>query len=161
MPKTKLPVRAAGWHKPLLEGSQLRKVVYAMAKQIKESGIKFEVIAFTGVSGALVGPALAMKLNKTCAVVRRSNDDCHSTYSVEGPTGPFRYIIVDDLIDSGRTIHRIQEAVLEHARPYSHETAPELQAVFVHNAEVSMRTLYDRDGMTTTIPVFVPDDELY
>ena len=77
----------------------------AMLRTI-DRGQKFDAIAFSGMSGALVGPSLADRLNKKILVVRKEADvssNQHNAYFVEGYRGPGRYIFVDDLIATGST----------------------------------------------------------
>lgn len=73
-------------------------------------GIEFETIAVRGVSGLLIGSIVALEMNKVLAIVRKPGEGTHSFYSVEGaPTG--RYIIIDDLICSGKTVETIIDAM--------------------------------------------------
>ena len=53
---------------------------------IKESGIECDAIAFRGMSGALVGPMVALELGKEFIMVRKRNANSHSSYMVEGNT---------------------------------------------------------------------------
>ena len=74
----------------------------------------FDAIAFTGVSGMLIGPTICLRLGKPMIVVRKGDlDDCHSSNRVEGFQAAKRYVIVDDFVGSGDTVRRIQEAVKE------------------------------------------------
>lgn len=67
----------------------------------------FDSIAFRGLSGAMLSPILAMKLDKGMVAVRKETQ-CHSAYQVEGAMyGHNRFIIVDDLVSSGGTIMEI------------------------------------------------------
>lgn len=75
---------------------------------------EFDTLAFRGMSGAFIGPALAAKLKKEMILVRK-NDGSHSPYVTEGYKAASRYIIVDDFIDSGETKRRIIEAVQQFA----------------------------------------------
>jgi adenine/guanine phosphoribosyltransferase-like PRPP-binding protein len=73
----------------------------------------FDAIAFSGNSGAMVAPLLAMQLDKYLVLVRKPHDGGHSTDAVEGVVEPnFRYIIVDDCVCSGATAVRIQCQIL-------------------------------------------------
>ena len=80
----------------------------------------FEAFAFRGMSGALIAPLLAYKANKTMIMVRKPkpyNDQCydHSRQRVEGDSAAKRYIIIDDIRCTGRTIQDIIERVSEFA----------------------------------------------
>ena len=77
----------------------------------------FQCIAFRGVSGALSGPPLAFKMNKTVIVVRKSKyeEKNHSRMLVEGDRAVKRYVIVDDFISSGATAREIVKRISEFA----------------------------------------------
>lgn len=93
-----------------LEGLSHTELSEFLAKAIfkispyKES---FDAIAFTGISGALMAPLLAISLKKDLIVVRKNNDDCHSDDMVEGAIDARSYLIVDDGIYSGQTLRTI------------------------------------------------------
>jgi len=79
-----------------------------MAKAIRKSGIEFDAIAFRGNSGALLASPLATLLKKHLILVRKNTADSHSYTTVEGCSKRnCRYIIVDDLIASGKTVQEI------------------------------------------------------
>ena len=75
----------------------------------------FDAIAFRGMSGALIAPAVALKLDKTLLMVRKpragNEDDSHSYEHVEGDAAARRYVILDDFIATGRTIKAITEEI--------------------------------------------------
>jgi len=78
----------------------------------KLEGVQFDSIVGTGLSGTLVIPFLAREMRKHFAIVRKSNDSDHAEASIEGMILD-KWIIVDDLISSGRTVRRIKDAVQE------------------------------------------------
>jgi hypothetical protein len=71
---------------------------------------QFDSIAFRGMSGALIGPVVAMALNKNIIMVRKK-DGNHSYMPVEGYIATKSYVIVDDFIDSGATIKIIKDEI--------------------------------------------------
>lgn len=73
---------------------------------IQKANLQFESFAFTGISGALVVPILAVMMDKYITVVRKNGDNTHSTNMVEGAIG-CNYIIVDDFICSCKTVRTI------------------------------------------------------
>jgi adenine/guanine phosphoribosyltransferase-like PRPP-binding protein len=84
----------------------IRKIV----RQVMESGIEFDTIACTGISGISLGPVVAALLKKNVAIIRKVNEECHSIYIVEFAmhehfpyAEPKRFVFLDDLIDSGST----------------------------------------------------------
>jgi orotate phosphoribosyltransferase len=71
----------------------------------------FDAFAFRGMSGALIAPSLAVEMDKTLILVRKTTDGCHSFRMVEGDSAARRYIIVDDCVDSGNTAQTIVRLV--------------------------------------------------
>jgi phosphoribosylpyrophosphate synthetase len=69
-------------------------------------GVKFDTVVFRGFSGAIVGPAVALRLGKPWALVRKVGDSSHSLNTVEGYVSS-EYVIIDDFIDSGETVNKI------------------------------------------------------
>lgn len=63
----------------------------------------FDAIAFRGVSGAIMAPAIADKLGVGLIVVRKPGEEAHTSYSVEGHIET-TYVVVDDFTDTGETI---------------------------------------------------------
>lgn len=77
--------------------------------------MEFDVIVCTGVSGVTFGSALAYSMDKILTVVRKEHEQNHSGRTVEGiPTEPFKYLFVDDLIDSGTTLVNVLRALDQH-----------------------------------------------
>jgi adenine/guanine phosphoribosyltransferase-like PRPP-binding protein len=85
----------------------LKKILNKSARMLRPHLDKFDTIAFRGLSGALVGPMLAMRLKKEMLAVRKG-EDCHTSRKVEGNFSCERYIIVDDLVCSGGTVNTIR-----------------------------------------------------
>lgn len=75
----------------------------------------FDTIAFRGMSGAFLGPSIAVRMNKQMILVRKPDDDSHSYRKVEGNQSALRYVIVDDFIASGNTKSTIINAVSKFA----------------------------------------------
>lgn len=71
----------------------------------------FDTIAFMGVSGAALAFSLSVRLQKSLLCVRKKEARAHSKLDIEGNHASKRYIIVDDFIDSGRTIDRIRSRI--------------------------------------------------
>src|SRR5574338_1153348 len=72
--------------------------------------IEFDTLIGVGLSGSIVVPLLANKLNKYFAIVRKENDSNHAEYSIEGSIGN-KWIFVYDFIDSGDTFHYVKNKV--------------------------------------------------
>ncbi len=89
--------------------------VLALAKK-RLGRIKYHAIAVSGCSGTLVAGAFAVALQKQIILVRKTIMGTHAhslvecTASMRGRAA-FRYIIIDDFIDTGGTIRRIRKQV--------------------------------------------------
>ena len=90
------------------------KVAADITSLIRTSAIDFDAIAFCGHSGALLVPTVATNLGVGMLMVRKSIQGCHSIHPVEGFSKTEKYIIIDDLIDTGKTIDRIQRRIKNH-----------------------------------------------
>lgn len=94
----------------LIPTDKLRETVRAMSEALKP--YDFDALAFTGVSGMLIGPPIAMALDKSMLVVRKERSG-HSSLIVEGDLGARRYVFVDECIASGDTYRRVKEQIEE------------------------------------------------
>lgn len=103
----------------MIRTNQLKTTVYQSVKFLRTHKLdqQFDSIAFRGISGALIAPVLAMRLNKNLIAVRKSTSGCHSCHTVEGYHGSKRYIIVDDFISSGETV----ESIISNIREFANE----------------------------------------
>jgi len=99
----------AGYLSKVISIDRLRRTIDLSVKML--AGYDFDALAFTGMSGCLVGPSVCLALNKSMIVVRKKGDDTHSPYDVEGDKAARRYIIIDDFIGSGATVNRIAKQV--------------------------------------------------
>jgi adenine/guanine phosphoribosyltransferase-like PRPP-binding protein len=83
----------------------------------------FQAFAFRGMSGALVAPVLAHMTDKTLIMVRKpkiyeqtetdESTSYHSYLRVEGDRAVERYVIIDDMVCTGRTVNSIVQAISE------------------------------------------------
>jgi adenine/guanine phosphoribosyltransferase-like PRPP-binding protein len=78
----------------------------------------YDAIAFSGTSGCSIGFILGYSLNKPIVCIRKPDQEshyknwsCEDERAFEGFNAPLRYLIVDDGIDSGRTVERIMETI--------------------------------------------------
>lgn len=86
-------------------------VVHWVAECILQHAPAAQAVAFTGVSGALIAPAVALQLCLNPIAVRKGYDDSHGG-STKHPTALERapvhqYVIVDDFVESGATLGRM------------------------------------------------------
>jgi len=80
---------------------------------------KPKAVACCGVSGLMIAPAIADRLGLDLIVVRKRDDDStHSRFGVEGVAAD-NYIIVDDLICTGRTMTHMLRRIHSHLCEYS------------------------------------------
>lgn len=94
--------------RPVFHWRDRQKTLKKLIKKIEKSNLSFDAIAFTGLSGVLIGPFLAEKLKKEIIICRKKGDSSHCDMRIERNEGEInKYIIVDDLIDVGDTVRRI------------------------------------------------------
>lgn len=94
----------------VIEVGKRAATITKLVHYIKQAGFSFNAVAFCGMSGALIAPAIAEAFGVEMIMVRK-RDRSHSAYEVEGAMGSGRYIIVDDLISTGSTIEHIIERI--------------------------------------------------
>lgn len=82
---------------------------------------KFDTMVGTGLSGSLVVPRLADVFGCHWLILRKPGENRHSMYDAEGTVGK-RWIIVDDLIDSGATAKRMIESMDSLCSGHSHKS---------------------------------------
>jgi adenine/guanine phosphoribosyltransferase-like PRPP-binding protein len=94
-----------------LTGRRIKRIVNRASTILKKQKVRFDTIAVRGHSGMLIGPPLAMEMNKSLMMVRKPKDSSHSSSKVEGWGSRQKILIVDDFISSGSTMHSIYEEV--------------------------------------------------
>lgn len=103
------PVIKTNYLNSVYEPERFKETVKSTVKRIrqfiKKNG-RFDAIAFTGTSGAALAYIVANKLNVGLICVRKG-DNSHYRGKVEGMRNANQYIIIDDFIDSGKTIKTI------------------------------------------------------
>lgn len=104
-------VQHAHYLLPLLDGQSATKHLDKFISLIQNSKVEFKYIVVRGLSGILMGTLVAHRMGKTLAVVRKKDEGSHG-FSVEaggnwGDVMKDNFIIIDDLIDSGATVHAI------------------------------------------------------
>lgn len=102
-----LKFRHADYLGKVIPTACLRETVKKLAKVLRP--IKFDAIAFRGMSGALICPTLALRMNKSLIMVRK--EESHSALKTEGCQNAKRYVIVDDLSSTGKTLREIHTQV--------------------------------------------------
>ncbi len=130
-----------------LEPKQLKAYVTAASKVLERYADKYDTLAFAGLSGAIIAPTLALKLGKELVAVRKASDKRHSYHAVEGYDDVNNYIIVDDFIDTGATVRRIQEQIYhhfsEHAKCLGVLSVQELKGTGLHGTRTGLIRSYN------------------
>lgn len=104
----------------ILSPNKLKKIVRDTTAFVKEIQLiqrrkrkpQINALVFSGMSGAGVAFPLAMRTGIAPLLVRKKDDDSHSTVLVEGngdlsSDDKINYLIIDDLIDTGATVNYI------------------------------------------------------
>lgn len=110
-------IDAASHLKPLFNQKARKKIVRWAKSILKNSPYFKEVnaIAVRGVSGIVFGSLVADACNLQLIVARKPSDKRHSSRDTEGLFEDCKYVILDDLIDSGETFQEIQETLIDSA----------------------------------------------
>ena len=110
------PKNHAEYITALFNPQQLQAYAEEIAKAItkdKMGGMKIDAIAVRGISGIVMGSVVSMLTQLPLVIVRKTYET-HSRHMVEfGLTNnePFNYVIIDDIIASGRTILAIKDKI--------------------------------------------------
>ena len=88
------------------------KIIIKAVCDLRKIQNTFDSIACCGVSGLVVAPQVCEILNKNLIIVRKYNENRYSDFSVEG-ANPGRYVILDDLVCSGKTLKHIISSIKE------------------------------------------------
>lgn len=87
----------------------VNKVVREIRKIHKKT--KINAIAFTGSSGAALAYPVSYITGIPLLCIRKSTKDNHYRNRLEGHVNPKNYIIIDDIIATGRTVKSIRKAI--------------------------------------------------
>ena len=97
------------YESPLKYKRLINKIADQLADLKKKT--KFGAIAFRGTSGAAMAYPLSAQLNIPLICVRRAKEPSHG-FSIEGTQRNIRkYVIIDDFMESGKTIKAILAAI--------------------------------------------------
>jgi orotate phosphoribosyltransferase-like protein len=141
----------------MLDPKEAPKAVKDMAKMLKMERVKFDMIVGQGNSGVLGGVLLSVEMKKPMVIVRKKSEKTHGSLIehsnvMESHTKgkvfqECRYIIVDDGIDTGKTITRINDTIRKYCKENSW-TPPECVGVILYDQRaISGDT--DIDGVHT------------
>lgn len=134
-----------------------RETVRDMVALVKNSGIKFDFVAFRGTSGALIAPCVAERLRKPFVMVRKK-DGSHAHYEVEIPmvltekSEPLNYIVIDDLVSTGDTVKEIEKKLNNEVKERHLALPPTLKGVFLY--QPSLWTSLDGVRRILNVPIY-------
>ena len=83
-----------------------------VADAIKTKTPNAKCVVVCGMSGAVIGAVVSTLTDLPMVIVRKQKEDTHSWYREQGNSsaiGNGNYVIIDDLIDSGKTVDWIVE----------------------------------------------------
>ena len=89
---------------------EIDSITEAVSEILTDIAPNVDTLVGTGVSGALVVPYIGRVLDVHWALVRKPTEGSHSDLLVEGTIGEC-WVLVDDLIDTGETLKRVEEAI--------------------------------------------------
>ena len=102
-------IQGAAHTSKLLNHKYRNKIIMGAYSYIKSLNIEYTAIACCGASGMLIVPQIAELLKKNIIMIRKKRDG-YSEFIVEGVAAK-NYIIIDDLICSGKTIKHIVSSI--------------------------------------------------
>jgi len=101
--------------RPALDHSLRRNLVSSAKVVLQSSGLDYDMLVVTGVSGCIFGASLADALGMPLCIVRKDEVPAsHSGRIVEGPDDddtPIKWLFVDDLMSTGATYIRVQQKI--------------------------------------------------
>jgi adenine/guanine phosphoribosyltransferase-like PRPP-binding protein len=83
--------------------------------------VEFDTIVGTGVSGLLPLVSVAKELGVDWLAVRKENDESHTGTPAEGILGN-KWILLDDFVETGKTLVRVQDTIDMRARELDFDT---------------------------------------
>lgn len=145
--------RGAHYIRPAYDIKKRRAILKMLRAMIKKSGIEFDTVVCRGISGCLVVPTLADSLRKPFLLIRKEGDGNHSGLLFEGHAEVQKFIIVDDLIDTGNTIRAILSAMKEGNSKDTGMPHAKCVGIFLYNCGCP-RDSFETDLNKPGIPVY-------
>ena len=128
--------RGCGYLTDLMYPPERKRRLDALEAAIRAVGVP-DALAYAGVSGSLVGPAMADRLGCLLLPVRKAKETTgarprsrHSDWTVEGFAHIQTYAVIDDLVSSGDTVRYIRRRIREWAKQCNIDV-PVFQGVFL------------------------------
>jgi len=89
---------------------ELEEVVSDCVAELQ--GEDFDSIAVSGMSGVIVGVPVAMRLGKTCVVVRKDEEKSHAgNRPINLKNAGTRIVFLDDFVSKGNTLRRVHRTI--------------------------------------------------
>lgn len=123
------------------------QIINRSVSKINQLYLDFDAVVFTGNSGALIVPEIAIALNKPFTLVRKETNS-HSCFLVEGFIMFNKYLIIDDFVESGNTVRNIIKEINKNLLGFK-----ECIGVFTYN-NPSDFTIDLEDGKDGQLPAF-------
>lgn len=127
----KIPFRCCNHLKDILNPNEFGNVIADCLEALKPHADKFDAIAISGYSMALIAPIIAWKMNKGIILVRKTTKGCASQFIVEGVICD-SYIIIDDLVCSRDTLNRVRDDIKD-----EHHSPAKLYGIYLYDLEHS------------------------
>jgi hypothetical protein len=119
-------------------------MVRRCADVLRPHRTRFDFIAVSGLSGAIVGAPVALRLRRPLVVVRKPEDKHHGCSDLVGELDAVgRYVVLDDLISIGHTFTRIRCRL---SLPGAHGVAPRYVGVYLYSDRLLS---WEGDGRVT------------
>lgn len=100
-------------HTSIILNHKIRKnIVAKCVESLSKIKNQFDTICCCGISGLLVSPYVAEKLDKNLLIIRKEQESRYSPFQYEGVI-PSKFVILDDLICSGETVSCILNTIKE------------------------------------------------
>lgn len=134
-------IHSPSWNERVFSKYEFPKLCDEVERAVREVRMEnwnLKSIAASGNSGVPVAAVVAHRLGLGLIVVRQKGTSRHDSRDVNGWLENGSYVIVDDLIDSGKTIDRIIKRI--HHVTYGSTKQPKPCTIVLHNA--GERTYY-------------------
>lgn len=101
---------APEYTRQVFDHKSLKALVRQMLPRVRKlkKALKFNTLAVCGHSGIVIGSIISYRTGIPLLIVRKTGDKCNDSHEINGQIpSKCKYLIIDDLIDTGRTIRRI------------------------------------------------------
>lgn len=99
---------------PRLYGMDLNDAVKRIEKVLKPRLGEFDMVLGTGLSGTIPAAVFCHKYGKQMVVLRKENEEAHgsrlTSYEIQDKEDS-RHIVIDDCVDTGKTMRRLLSIV--------------------------------------------------